>query len=160
MDAPALAAGLHWVVASSEPRGAERLAGSTIARPFFVAAKGAAPEDACHALESLALHPAGGFTRFVALDGSALRAPANAARRKRGLDFALTSLGVGAVLEMLLVIDAFLRARRDVKHAAATLDEGDAKLVTPRANPLGLVVGLFAVALGFALLAALLFLRL
>src|SRR5262249_30723768 len=35
-EIPPLSAGLHWIVVSGEPRGAERLAGAAIARPFFV----------------------------------------------------------------------------------------------------------------------------
>jgi hypothetical protein len=148
-DAPPLGAGLAWIVTSSEPRGAETLGGATLARPFLVMGDGMPPgapneNDACAVGAYLALHPAGGFHRWVALDGFPGREAGNIARRKRGLGIALSSLAVASMLEVLLLVQATRRGR------AGVTDVRDVANV---------VIVILLGVLGFGLLAALLLSR-
>jgi len=140
-DVASLSPGLAWVVTSSEPRGAETLGGATLARPFLVAPN---PGDACAVGAYLALHPAGGFHRNVALDGFPGREEGNNARRKRGLGIALSSLAVASLLEVLLLVQASKGGQRGVARARDVTNV--------------IVIILLAV-LGFGLLAALLLSR-
>jgi hypothetical protein len=149
VDVPSLAPGLAWVVTSSEPRGAETLGGATLVRPFLVGGSpmppGApSPDDPCAAGAYLALHPAGGFHRWVALDGFPEREAGNAARSQRGLGIALSSLAAASVLEVLLLVQASRRGRASVTRARDVAN---------------VVVVILLAVLGFGLLAALLLAR-
>jgi hypothetical protein len=102
------------------------------------------PGDACAVGAYLALHPAGGFHRNVALDGFPGREEGNNARRKRGLGIALSSLAVASLLEVLLLVQASKGGQRGVARARDVTNV--------------IVIILLAV-LGFGLLAALLLSR-
>ncbi|HEY2516174.1 MAG TPA: hypothetical protein VGI39_35125 [Polyangiaceae bacterium] len=158
---PALTPGLKWLVASSEPRGAETLEAATRAIPILVPgsplpASAPNPSDACAVGAYLAMHPAGSFRRWVALDGFVGRAATNAARRKRGQAIALLSLAAASLLELLLLLSA---ARRG---AAFADDLEEARTLAPRKGlrSMGQVaIGILAALLGFGLLAALVLAR-
>jgi hypothetical protein len=158
LSLPGLSPGLKWLVASSEPRGAETLDGATRAFPFLVLGSPAPPGmpvagEVCADGAYLALHPAGGFRRWVALDGFVGHAGVDAARRRRGLAIALGSLAVASLLELLLVMDA---ARRGRALAYAT-DETSA--LVKRSGPGSVLIGVLVALLGFGLLAAFLLAR-
>ena len=148
---PAMAAGLHWLVVSGEPRGAETLGGAAIARPFLVGkTPGINESDACSVGPWLARHSVGGFPRWLAIDGMETRGANNRARHRAGMAIALIALLSAAILEVLLL----LRSARETREAMAraTADEDAAP-----AKPVGsLVVGVLVAVLGFAFLAALL----
>jgi hypothetical protein len=139
---PPLPEGLLWIVTSSEPNGAEALAGAALARPILV--EDASPSRrACEIGALVAESDAAGFPRWIALDGFAARRDDAAMRRRRGLLIGLTGLGVAALLEVLLVLQS---ARRPAAELSPSL---------LRRSPAGSVaIGLLAVLLGFALLAA------
>jgi hypothetical protein len=155
-DIPPLAAGLHWLVVSGEPRGGERLGGAAIARPFFVGPDRAA----CDVGPWLAQHPAPGpgFPRWIALDGFPSRSANNRTKHRLGMLIALVSLVAAAILEMLLLSSASREARIELQ--LAELDEdAPAEKVTAKPPGGGLAVGLLVAVLGFALLAALLVMK-
>ena len=159
---PALAPGLHWLTVSGEPRGAERLAGAAIARPFLVvSANGVGETDGVRAGEAcsvgpwLARRPATGFPRWLAIDGMATRGAPNRARHRLGLFIGLVSLLAAAILEVLLLTAASREARAvlllaDLDDPAAPRTE-----VTARPPGGGLAVAILVAMLGFTLLAAL-----
>lgn len=159
---PALAPGLKWLVTSSEPRGAEAPDEATIARPFFVAgsllpAGSPSVDDPCAVMAYLALHPAGGFHRSTLLDGFVARKDTNGGRRKRGLAIGLGALGVGALLELILLLQS---ARRGRVLAPDAIDGIDASAALMKRSSAGsVVVGVLLALLGFALIGALLLLR-
>jgi hypothetical protein len=150
---PPLAPGLHWIVASGEPRGAERMAGASIAKPFVV---GTSPVPAieCALGPWLAEHPAPGFPRTLALDGMTTRGATNRARHRIGLFIGLVSLLSAAALEILLLT----AAAREAKTLLADVDESNDRVTvkTPGGN---LTIALLIAILGFALLAVLLVAR-
>ena len=148
---PAMAAGLHWLVVSGDPRGAETLAGAAIARPFLVGkADGVRETEACSMGPWLARHSAGGFPRWLALDGMDTRGAKNRARHRAGMAIGLLSLLSAALLEVLLL----LRSARETRATmAAAMAEHAAAPSKPGGN---LGVGLLVAVLGFAFLAALL----
>lgn len=166
---PPLAAGLHWLVVSGEPRGAEHLAGAAIAKPFLVGGgdlpPNVRPAETCSIGPWLARRPPVlGFRRWLALDGMATRGASNRMRHRLGLVIGLGSLLVAAVLEVLLLTAASREARAIM--LLAELDEGEewGPGESPRekreqvvAEPPGggLAVALLVAMLGFALLAAL-----
>jgi hypothetical protein len=156
---PELAPGLHWLVVSGEPRGAERLAGAALAKPFLVGgAPGVRPEEACSIGPWLARRPPIlGFPRWLAIDGMATRGASNRASHRLGLVIGLGSLLVAAVLEILLLTAASREARATM--LLAELDENETASERERviAKPPGggLVIALLVAMLGFALLAAL-----
>lgn len=136
---PELAEGLHWLVVSGEPRGAERLAGAAIARPFMVGGA----EDACVVGPKLARSAAEGFPRWLAVDGMAVRGAKNRARHRLGLFIGLVALAAAAALDALLLV-AIARETR----------------VTSAKPPGGsLAIAVLVAILGFALLAVLLFVK-
>jgi hypothetical protein len=145
LSLPPLAEGLYWIVTANEPVGAESLEGGAVARPLLVT------KDALRACETGALLSASaapGFPRWTALDGFASRRDAREKRRGRGLFIGLVGLAVAAALETLLVVRAARRGRGDLAPALT------------RGSPAGgLAIGLLAVLLGFALLAAILLYR-
>ncbi|AKU96734.1 hypothetical protein AKJ09_03398 [Labilithrix luteola] len=156
-ELPPLASGLHWLVVSGEPRGAEHLAGAAIARPFFVGTSNEVDvQNACSIGPWLASHEATGFPRWIALDGLPARSRANRGRHFAGLLIAGVSLLAAGLLEVLLLTAAAREAR--VAMQLAELDELDpeAKRVTAKPPGGGLAVAVLVVLLGFALLAALL----
>ncbi len=153
---PPLAPGLHWIVVSGEPRGAERLAGAAIAKPFLVGeAPGVRPDQACSIGPWLAKRPATGFPRWLAVDGMATQGADNRARHRLGLFIGLFSLFAAAVLEVLLLTAASREARAVM--LLADLDEPEAERARVTAKPPGggLAIALLVAVLGFALLAAL-----
>jgi len=142
-DVPSLAPGLAWIATASEPRGAETLGGATLVRPFLVAGLPNV-SDGCAVEAYLALHPAGGFRSWLALDGFPAREAVNTARRKRGLGIALSSLAIASMLEVLLLVQASRRGQVGMTRAR------DAASV---------VIVILLGVLGFGLLAALLLSR-
>ena len=152
---PAMAPGLHWLVVSGEPRGAETLAGAAIARPFLVGhlvedPHGVRETEACSLGPWLARHSATGFPRWLALDGMDTRGAKNRARYRAGMFIGLASLLSAALLEVLLL----LRSARESRAALALASEEEgAAPVKPGGN---LLLGVLVAVLGFAFLAALL----
>lgn len=147
---PPLAPGLHWLVVSGEPLGAEHLTGATIARPFLVGeAPGVDARTACSVGPWLARRPATGFSRWLALDGLPARSSRNRGRHVLGLALGVASLLVAGILETLLLISAAREAK--AKLAAA---EGSG-LVGTKPPGGGLTVAILLALLGFALLAVL-----
>jgi len=148
-----LAAGSYWLVTAGDPRGAERLAGSAVARPFVVGGKGGAAAGELGPRLSTLAPPR--FSRFVALDGLPGRRAADGGRRQRGLLLAFGSLAVAAMLETLLILRGVERARRELARVAAMLEE-DERAIERRFSAASVAIGLLLALLGFALLAALL----
>lgn len=155
-EVPPLAPGLHWLVVSGEPRGAERLSGAAIARPLLVGgAPGVRPEEACSVGPWLAKRPARGFPRWRALDGMAQRSAANRANHRLGLVVGLASLLAAAALEAVLLVAASRDARASRLLAELDASATERERVTARAPGGGLAIALLVAVLGFALLAAL-----
>jgi hypothetical protein len=153
---PPLAPGLHWIVVSGEPRGAERLAGAAIAKPFLVgSAPGVQPEEACSIGPWLARRPAAGFPRWLAVDGMSTRGASNRSRHRAGLFIGLLSLFAAAVLEILLLTATSREARAMMLLAELDEPEAERERVTARSPGGGLAIALLVAMLGFALLAAL-----
>lgn len=152
---PPLAKGLHWLVVSGEPRGAEHLAGAAIAKPFVVGPM----QDACTVGPMLAQAPAEGFPRWLALDGMAVRGATNRSRHRLGLFIGLLALVSAAAIDVLLLIAAAREARAAM--LLADLDDPDAARGRVTAKPPGgsLAIALLLAVLGFALLAVLLFVK-
>ncbi len=160
-ELPPLAPGLHWLVVSGEPRGAERLAGAAVAKSIFV---GRAVVDdpsvdvqtACSIGPWLAQRPAPGFPRWVALDGLPGRSAANRARHTVGLVIGLISLLAAGILETILLIAASREARIALQLAELDEDDPSATKVTARPPGGGVVVAVLIAVLGLALLGVLL----
>ncbi len=145
LDLPPLGEGIHWIVTSNEPRGAESLGGSAVAQPVLV---GKITGDACETGALLAQSSATGFPRHLALDGLAGRREAIRTKDRLGVTIGLAALAVAAALETLLVLGSVRRMNADLPAAFT------------RRSPVGSVaIGLLAALLGFALLAALLLYR-
>lgn len=138
--------GDYWLVASGDPRGAEKMMGATIAKRFRVGNKLTAGCDASLASAQLLAAPT---PRFLALDGIATRGAKNRARHRTGLLIGLLALGAAALLETLLLTQAAREAR--LVLAAAESDEPQ-KTTAKSGN---LLVALLVALLGFAFLAAL-----
>ncbi len=159
---PGLANGLHWLVVSGEPRGAEHLAGAAIAKPFLVGASPEFKERLCGLGPWLAQRPpTNGFPRWLALDGMQTRGAKNRARHRMGLVIGLGSLLLAAVLEILLLTAASREARAVMMLAereGGAPDEDVGKVVT-QAPGGGLAIAILVALLGFALLAALMIAR-
>lgn len=160
-DLPPLAAGVHWLVVSGEPRGAEHLGGAAIAKPLLVGdAPGVDPKVACSVGPWLARRRADGFPRWIALDGLPMRSAKNRGRHRAGLLIGLVALLAAGVLEAILLVAAAREAR--VAMQLAELEEGEAAMgerVVARPPGGSLAVALLLAVIGFALLAALLFLK-
>lgn len=131
--------GDRWLVVSPDPRGAETLASTTVARRIH-AGKGSL--DACDAATRLA-PSARGFPRWIALDGLVGRRRFLAEQRSRGRMIALAGLASGGTLELFLIVRASQRAQRDIQ-----------RLEGRRLGFLELLIGLMVTMLGFAVLAA------
>ena len=106
---------------------------------------------------TFALHPAGGFRRWTALDGFVARKDANGSRRKRGITIGLTALGVASVLELILLLQVARSGRKLKADAFADIDESVALM--KRSSAVSVVIGVLLAMLGFGLLAAILLLR-
>ena len=165
-EVPPLAGGLHWLVTSGEPRGADSLRGAALARPFWVepgaggASADPAPRSPCALGAHLATHPAAAFHRWLALDGFKGREDANARSHRIGLGLAMGSLAVAAVLELLLILAGTQRTRDDLQRAARDLDDRDAGAsMTTRTSTGSIAIGVLIALLGFGLLASLLMWR-
>ena len=150
-----LAMGKYWMVASGDPRGAEKLSGATITRSFELY-DGPRPRDEDPSREratairgSRAIPP--GFPRWLALDGIATRGAQNRARHRRGLFIGLFALGAAALLEVLLLT----AAAREAKLVLAQADNENPERVTAKPPGGGVVVAILVALLGFAFLAAL-----
>ena len=111
-------------------------------------------DDTCGVRAYLALHPAGGFHRWIALDGFVARKDANGVRRERGLAIALGSLAIASLLELVLLLQTARRGRNLVKGAIDELEGGAALM--KRSSAGSVVIGVVLALLGFGLLAALL----
>lgn len=149
---PPLSKGLHWLVVSGEPRGAEKLAGAAVAKPFEVGH----PRDACAAGPWLAERPAEGFPRTLALDGMTVRGATNARRRRIGLLIGFVALAAAAILDSILMI-AMAREARAITLLADLAEGEEPKALTAEPPGGSILVGVCVAVLGFALLAVLLF---
>ena len=160
-EMPPLASGLHWIVVSGEPRGAERLAGAAIAKPFLVGdapdslGERVRPGEACSIGPWLAKRPATGFPRWLALDGMATRGASNRASHRLGLFIGLVSLLAAAVLEVLLLTAASREARAAMLLAELDEPEADRRRVVAKPPGGSLAIAILVAMLGFALLGAL-----
>jgi hypothetical protein len=148
-----LPAGSYWLVTSGDPRGAESLSGSAVARPFVVGASATAARGELGPRLSTLAPPH--FARFIALDGLPGKRSADGGRRQRGLFLAFGSLAIAAALETLLILRGVERSRRELARVAAMLDE-DERAIERRFSAASVAIGLLLALLGFALLAALL----
>lgn len=157
-ELPPLARGLHWLVVSGEPRGAEKMAGAAVSRAFVVGEgpPGVDVHDACILGSYLAQRPATGFPRWVALDGLPARSASNTFRHRLGLVIGLVSLLAAGVLETLLLVAASREARISLQLAELDEDDPAAKKVTASTPGGGVVVAVLIVVLGLALLGVLL----
>jgi hypothetical protein len=160
-ELPALAPGLHWLVVSGEPRGAEHLAGAAVAKTILVGntvpeEPGINVQDACNIGPWLAQRPAPGFPRWVALDGLPARSSANRFRHGLGLAIGLVALLAAGILETLLLMAASREAR--VALQLAELDDDDPTALKVTASPPGggVLVAVLIAVVGLALLAVLL----
>ena len=160
-ELPPLSPGLHWLVVSGEPRGAERLAGAAVAKTILVG--NAVPEDPelhvedpCSVGPWLAQRPAPGFPRWVALDGLPARSAANRFRHGLGLFIGLISLLAAGILETLFLVAASREARVSLQLAELDEDDPAAARVTAKPPGGGVVMAVLIVVLGLALLAVLL----
>ncbi|CAN5274100.1 hypothetical protein BH09MYX1_BH09MYX1_02510 [soil metagenome] len=139
---PPLAPGLHWIVVSGEPEGAEALAGATRAIPLRVDAPAECDE------------PFSGRTptalpRFVALDGFArARIPAQG-RKRIGRKIILGAVATGLTLELLLLASALRKKPGFAAHEEQPKEPA-------RSRAFDAIALLMLSALGFLLLFALL----
>jgi hypothetical protein len=143
-EIPPLAAGTYWLVTSSEPSGAEALAGGAGAVPFVVEPPG---RPSCDIGAALALATPAGFPRTIGLDGFAAQRGHARKRQRLGATIGVSALAIGAMLETLLLL-------RAAKQGAALSPR-----LTKRAPAMSLAMALLAALLGFALLAALVLYR-
>ena len=160
-ELPALAPGLHWLVVSGEPRGAEHLSGAAVAKSIFVGdavpdEPGINVQNACSIGPWLAQRTAPGFPRWVALDGLPARSAANRTRHLIGLLIGLVSLLAAGILETLLLVAASREARIALQLAELDEDDPAAARVTARPPGGGVVMAVLVAVLGLALLAVLL----
>jgi hypothetical protein len=160
-ELPPLASGVHWIVVSGEPRGAEHLGGAAVARPILVGkAANVNVQSTCSIGPWLAQRRADGFPRWIALDGLPARSAANRGRHRAGMLIGLVALLAAGALEVLLLVAAAREAR--VAMQLAELDAGEAPAATKVvAKPPGgsLAVALLLAVIGFALLAVLLVMK-
>ncbi len=163
-EAPKLPAGLYWIVTSSDPKGAERIEGATVARVLRVG-KGESDDYAaplaCDTRADLAMHPGDGFVRTELLDGLPSRRKDDTKREHLGLAIALVGLLAAAIIEIMLALRVVTEARDTIETAvraseAETEGNAAAATMTKRTSAGSVVVGIAIVVLGFALLAALL----
>ncbi len=156
-QAPALPEGLYWIVTSGDPRGAERIEDSTVARVLRVRKSGA-PAASCDDRAELAMHPGRGFTRTELLDGLPSRRRDDTKRERLGIGMGLLGLLAAAVIEVILALQAVRDAREAIEHAMLEAEGGGAATarMTRKASAGSVIVGLAVVVLGFALLAVLL----
>jgi hypothetical protein len=153
---PGLPAGNYWLVTSGDPRGAEKIEGSTVAR-YFRVGKHVEDTQACAARADLAMHPGRGFVRSELLDGLESRRRDDTKREHLGLGMALVGLLAAAVIETLLALQAVREARETIEGAVREAEgEAAAQKMTKRASAGSVAVGIAIVVLGFALLAVLL----
>jgi hypothetical protein len=145
LDFPQMPAGYYWIVVSPEPRGAETLGSSTMARRAHI---GPGQLDFCDAAEHLAWTPRG-FPRWVALDGLSGRRAILGKRRANGRTIALSAIASGGLLELLLILRASREAKRGLDHL-----ESIAPRTRRRFGPLEIGIGIAIAMLGFAMLAA------
>jgi hypothetical protein len=155
VEIPALAAGSYWLVTSVDPRGATTLTGSTIARSLIVGNGPTPPVERATQISP----PPRPFSRFLALDGLRKQASVANARRHRGLLVALISLAVAGCLELLLVLRASQRAKRQLHALSDALTDAGGDRVQEAVGATGLAVMLLVSLLGFALIASLLMVR-
>lgn len=146
LDFPSMPAGYYWLVVSPDPRGAEKLGSSTIARRAHI---GPGRLDFCDAAERLAWTPHG-FPRWVALDGLTGRRAILGQRRAHGRTIALSGIGSGGLLELLLI----LHASREAKRGLRMLEAASPSSTKRRFGALEVAIGIAVAMLGFAILAA------
>lgn len=158
-QAPPLAPGLYWIVTASDPKGAERIEGATVARVLRVGHARAEADLDCDARADLAMHPGDGFVRTELLDGLPGRREGDTKRARLGLTIALVGLFSAAIVETVLALRVVREAREAIESAVRASERDDdaaASRVTRRSSAGSVVVGVALVVLGFALLAALL----
>lgn len=164
-QAPALPPGRYWLVTSGDPRGAERIQDSTVARAFRVHAgpEADAPKRSCEERADLAMHRGSGFVRTELLDGLPSRRRDDTLRERIGVGMGLAGLLAAAVIEVMLALAAVREAREAIDHAVREAEDADgeaehseASAMTRRGSAGSVIVGLAVVVLGFALLAVLL----
>lgn len=160
-ELPPLSPGLHWLVVSGEPRGAEHLAGAAVAKTILVGdavpdEPGVNVHDACSIGPWLAQRPAPGFPRWIALDGLPGRNAENRFRHGVGLLIGLVSLLAAGILETLLLVAASREASVALQLAELDDDDPAAVKVTARPPGGGVVMAVLIAVLGLALLAVLL----
>jgi hypothetical protein len=153
LDLPELHEGVHWIVASGDPRGAEKMTGATIAKGFTTTMRPKCEhcDTTCEVPLALAKRTPLTFPRVLAIDGIATRGARNRARHRQGLFIGLIALAAAALLEVLLLTAASREARAVL--AAAEVEGVEQTTTKPPGG--GLVVGLLVALLGFAFLAAL-----
>ena len=166
--APPLAPGLYWAVVAGDPTGATQLGPGSLAMPFVVAATDAAalgfgldpsvctepvdPRDSPRVLSCcLALSAARPVPRWEALEGFSLQHAAERLRRARGMSLALTAIGAGVVLEVLLLLRAAAATRARLR---VTPDGADGPLPIHAHPAWTVAIALLVAVLGFVLLAA------
>ena len=169
---PRLHDGLHWLVTSGTPSGAEKMSAGTLVDPFFVASTDegalrlgssqevcASPRDAdampraigpCVTLSSTP----GPFARWIALEGFASKHAHDADRRLRGIVIALGALVVAATLEGLIIVTGVRDSRRRLR-ASGEGSSDEMKKAAPRVGVLRIAIALLVALLGFALIAIL-----
>lgn len=157
-DLPPLRRGLYWIVASGEPRGAERLLGAAVAKALYV---GSANDSnrmhlACDRGPWLAHARADGFPRWIALDGLPMRSAANVRKHRLGLLIGLASLLIAGILEFVLLAAAAREARANLLVAELDADNDAPARMTAKGPGGTLLVATLVVLLGLGLLAVLL----
>jgi hypothetical protein len=168
---PKLRDGLYWLVTASERRGPELMESATMARPFVVAPT---PEEGLAFVNTppckpppdpkgdvktwlgacLALVRPPSLPRWLALDGFPALRESHAVKQGRAERVAFGALGVGAVIETILLVGTALEARRRLRRAREENPElGD---VRKRFDALTVIAAVLLGLLGFVFVAALL----
>jgi hypothetical protein len=157
LSIPPLSPGLHWLVVAGEPRGAERMAGASIGRPFWVGPPpGAALAELCGLGPWLSQQPTPEFPKRLLVDGFTTRGTEAQRRRRLGLALGFGALFVGAALEALLLLGLARFSRARMERETMDLDASERHLVTQGAPGGSVGVAVLLAVLGFGLLAALL----
>jgi hypothetical protein len=155
LTTPPLFAGPHWLVVAGEPKAALAIEGATVAHPLLVgAATVPSPCDLAAIGQPAALRKA----RLV-LDGLASRRAGDARRKRLGLALALSSLAIGAFLEVFLLVTAARDARAEIERALLHASGEALPVMTKKTSAGSIVVGLLLAVLGFGLLASFLLWR-
>ncbi len=155
LTTPPLEAGPHWLVVAGEPKSALAIEGATVAHPFLVG-ESAAPTP-CE-LAGIA-QPAALRKARIALDGLPSRRVGDARKKRLGLALALSSLAIGAFLEVFLLLTAARESRREIERALREASGETLPVMTKKTSAGSIIVGLLLAVLGFGLLASFLLWR-